>query len=127
MSKFKMPSLGADMDAGTLVEWKMKSGDPVKRGDIIAAVETAKGVIEIECFEDGILDQIFFQAGQEVPVEQVLATISSGRISTKPAARPKPPSVKAEKILRGGKPARSCRAGTEGRKAASCQRLPAAR
>lgn len=76
MSEFKMPSLGADMDAGTLVEWKVKSGDPVKRGDIIAAVETAKGVIEIECFEDGILDQIFFQAGQEVPVGQVLATIS---------------------------------------------------
>ena len=47
MSEFKMPSLGADMDAGTLVEWKKKSGDPVKRGDIIAAVETAKGVIEI--------------------------------------------------------------------------------
>ncbi|MFZ5856848.1 MAG: dihydrolipoamide acetyltransferase family protein [Chloroflexota bacterium] len=77
MSEFKMPSLGADMDAGTLVEWKKKSGDPVKRGDIIAAVETAKGVIEIECFEDGILDQIFFQAGQEVPVGKVLATISS--------------------------------------------------
>jgi pyruvate dehydrogenase E2 component (dihydrolipoamide acetyltransferase) len=77
MSEFKMPSLGADMDAGTLVEWKAKLGDPVKRGDIIAAVETAKGVIEIECFEDGILDQIFFQAGQEVPVGQVLATISS--------------------------------------------------
>ena len=50
MSEFKMPSLGADMDAGTLAEWKKKSGDPVKRGDIIAAVETAKGVIEIECF-----------------------------------------------------------------------------
>jgi len=75
MSEFKMPSLGADMDAGTLVEWKKKSGDSVKRGDIIAAVETAKGVIEIECFEDGILDEIFFQAGQEVPVGQVLATI----------------------------------------------------
>lgn len=72
-----MPSLGADMDAGTLVEWKKKSGEAVHRGDIIAAVETAKGVIEIECFEDGILDQVYFQAGQEVPVGKVLATISS--------------------------------------------------
>ena len=36
-------------------------------------VETAKGVIEIEIFETGILDQIFFQPGQEVPVGQVLA------------------------------------------------------
>ncbi len=44
MTEFKMPSLGADMESGTLVEWKLKVGDPVKRGDIIAVVETAKGV-----------------------------------------------------------------------------------
>ena len=97
-----MPSLGADMDAGTLVEWKVKSGDPVKRGDIIAAVETAKGVIEIECFEDGILDQIFFQPGQEVPVGQVLATISSPKEFGKAKPTPEPQRtaepVKIEKI-----------------------------
>jgi pyruvate dehydrogenase E2 component (dihydrolipoamide acetyltransferase) len=102
MSEFKMPSLGADMDAGTLVEWKKKSGDPVKRGDIIAAVETAKGVIEVECFEDGILDEIFFQAGQEVPVGQILATIVSKEEYGKPKPAPetpKPPEpVKIEKI-----------------------------
>lgn len=89
MSEFKMPSLGADMDAGTLVEWKVKSGDPVKRGDIIAAVETAKGVIEIECFENGILDEIFYQAGQEVPVGNVLATISSDEEFRQKASAPK--------------------------------------
>lgn len=70
-----MPSLGADMDAGTLVEWKKKPGDAIKRGEIIAAVETAKGVIEVEVFEDGVLDQVYYQPGQEVPVGQVLATI----------------------------------------------------
>lgn len=102
MSEFKMPSLGADMDAGTLTEWKKKSGDPVHRGDIIAAVETAKGVIEIECFEDGILDQIFFQAGQEVPVGQVLATISSkeefGKSKPAPATQKPSEPVKIDKI-----------------------------
>lgn len=77
MGEFKMPSLGADMESGTLVEWKLNPGDSVKRGDIIAVVETAKGVVEIEVFETGILDQIFFTAGQEVPVGQVLATICS--------------------------------------------------
>lgn len=98
MSEFKMPSLGADMDAGTLVEWKVKSGDPVKRGDIIAAVETAKGVIEIECFEDGILDEIFFQPGQEVPVGQVLATICSEEELHQKASAPKAAEpVKVEK------------------------------
>src|SRR5687767_3876012 len=48
MIEFRMPSLGADMDAGTLVEWLKKPGDPVARGDIIAVVDTEKGAIEIE-------------------------------------------------------------------------------
>lgn len=75
MGEFKMPSMGADMESGTLVEWKLKPGDPVKRGDIIAVIETAKGIVDIEVFETGILDQIFYTTGQEVPVGQVLATI----------------------------------------------------
>lgn len=42
MSDFLMPALGADMEAGTLVEWLIKLGDRVKRGDIVAVVETKK-------------------------------------------------------------------------------------
>ncbi len=49
-----MPSLGADMEAGTLVEWLKHPGDAVKRGDIVAVVDTQKGAIEIEVFEDGV-------------------------------------------------------------------------
>ena len=92
MAEFKMPSLGADMEQGTLVEWKKKPGETINRGNIIAVVETAKGVIEIECFQDGILDEIFFQPGQDVPVGQVLATICSPEeYKAKPAGgAPKP-------------------------------------
>jgi len=75
MSEFRMPSLGADMDAGTLAAWKVKRGDQVKRGDIIAEVDTAKGIIEIEIFEDGIVDEIFVEVGKKVPVGEVLARI----------------------------------------------------
>ena len=53
-----MPSLGADMEAGTLVEWLVKPGDRVKRGDVVAVVETQKGAIEIEIFESGQIAQI---------------------------------------------------------------------
>jgi pyruvate dehydrogenase E2 component (dihydrolipoamide acetyltransferase) len=77
MAEFRMPSLGADMDAGTLVEWRIKPGDRVKRGDIIADVETAKGVIEIEIFEDGVVDQIIVQPGAKIPVGEVMAIIRS--------------------------------------------------
>ena len=58
MVEFRMPSLGADMEAGTLVEWLVKPGDQVKRGDIVAVVETQKGAIEIEIFETGQVEQI---------------------------------------------------------------------
>lgn len=77
MTDFCMPSLGADMAAGTLVEWKVKPGDAVKRGDVIAEVETDKGIIDIEVFEDGVIDQILIQPWQKVPVGTVLATIQS--------------------------------------------------
>jgi pyruvate dehydrogenase E2 component (dihydrolipoamide acetyltransferase) len=77
MGEFTMPSLGADMEAGVLTEWKVKTGDSVKRGDIIAEVETQKGVIEIEVFEDGIIEKILIEPGQEVPVGTVLAIIAS--------------------------------------------------
>ena len=53
MAEFRMPSLGADMEAGTLVVWNVQPGDRVKRGDIIADVETDKGIIEVEVFDDG--------------------------------------------------------------------------
>ncbi|HSF33347.1 MAG TPA: dihydrolipoamide acetyltransferase family protein [Candidatus Tectomicrobia bacterium] len=75
MAEFRMPSLGADMEAGTLVEWKVKPGDRLKRGDIIAEVETDKGIIEIEVFEDGIVEQILVQPDIQVPVGTVLAMI----------------------------------------------------
>ncbi|MFA6986024.1 MAG: dihydrolipoamide acetyltransferase family protein [Arenimonas sp.] len=75
MSEFRMPSLGADMDAGTLVEWMKKPGERVQRGDAIAAVETQKGAIEIEVFESGVLEEIRVQVGERVPVGTVLAII----------------------------------------------------
>jgi pyruvate dehydrogenase E2 component (dihydrolipoamide acetyltransferase) len=75
MIEFRMPSLGADMDAGTLVEWLKQPGDPLKRGDIIAVVETQKGAIEIEVFNDGVLAEQLTVIGQKVPVGHLLATI----------------------------------------------------
>ena len=76
MGVFTMPSLGADMEDGTLVEWLKEPGDSVTRGDIIAVVETEKGAIEIEIFEDGTIKEILVPEGRKVPVGSPLATIS---------------------------------------------------
>lgn len=75
MVDFKMPSLGADMEDGTLTEWRVKTGERVKRGDIIAEVETQKGVIEIEIFEEGVVEELLIQPGQKVKVGTVVARI----------------------------------------------------
>ena len=70
-----MPALGADMEAGTLVEWCVKLGDRVKSGDVIAVVETQKGAIEVEIFADGVVSNILVPVGERVPVGTVLARI----------------------------------------------------
>jgi pyruvate dehydrogenase E2 component (dihydrolipoamide acetyltransferase) len=75
MSLYKMPSLGADMASGILAEWKVKEGDRVKKGDVIADIETSKGVIEDEVYEDGIVEKILAQPGTEYPVGTPLALI----------------------------------------------------
>lgn len=100
MAEFLMPSLGTDMEAGTLVEWLVKPGDKVKRGDIIAIVETVKGVIEVEVYEDGVVTELLAPAGAEVPVGTLLAFIGEkmpaftpAQAVAMPASAPLPPSL----------------------------------
>lgn len=80
MIEFLMPSLGADMEDGTLIEWRKKPGDSVKRGDIIAEVDTQKGLIEIEVFEEGTLAELLIKEGTKVPVGTVMALINPSEI-----------------------------------------------
>lgn len=93
MAEFRMPSLGADMDAGTLVEWLKKPGEAVRRGDIIAVVETQKGAIEIEVFETGVLDSYLVDIGVEVPVGTPLAVIKTPGEAPGAAAAQAPPPL----------------------------------
>lgn len=76
MGEFRMPSLGADMESGRLVEWLIKPGERFKRGDIVATVETQKGLFEVEIFEEGVMGEPLVPAGQRVPVGTVLAMTS---------------------------------------------------
>jgi pyruvate dehydrogenase E2 component (dihydrolipoamide acetyltransferase) len=73
--EFRMPALGADMDEGTIAEWRVSPGDTVRRGDIIAVVDTDKSTIEVEVFADGVVTELVVPAGETVPVGTVLATL----------------------------------------------------
>ncbi|MFA6188401.1 MAG: dihydrolipoamide acetyltransferase family protein [Sulfuricurvum sp.] len=102
MSDFVMPSLGADMESAVLMEWLVKEGDHVTKGQVIAEVETSKGVIDIEVFEEGIVDKLLVKEETECTVGTPLAYIrtadeapaspavkNSERIKASPAARRK--------------------------------------
>ncbi|MFF7490096.1 2-oxo acid dehydrogenase subunit E2 [Streptomyces luteogriseus] len=94
MSEFTMPSLGADMDEGTLLEWLVGPGDTVHKGDPVAVVETAKSTIEVECFETGTMTELLVEPGTTVPVGTPLALIG-------------PKAEKSGKREEPGKPAKS--------------------
>ena len=109
MADFLMPSLGADMEVGTVLQWLVKPGDAVKRGDIVAVVDTEKATIEVEIFQTGVIQKIVVPEGEKVPVGTLLAVLTAdGEVmaaapEAKPAApaappRPVPPPVVAKPL-----------------------------
>src|SRR3990172_484235 len=75
MGVFKMPSLGADMDSGTVIEWLVQPGSKVERGDIVAVVRTDKADVEVEVFETGVIGEMLVDEGVRVDVGTPLATV----------------------------------------------------
>lgn len=92
MTDFLLPSLGADMTAATLVAWKIKPGDVVARGQVVAEVETDKGVIDVECFDPGTVERLVAEPGQKLPVGALLAVIrGTAETTVAPIASPPTP------------------------------------
>ena len=77
MIEFKLPSLGADMTQGKLLEWKVKPGDRVRRGDVVAVVDTTKAAVEVEIWEEGSVHELVVQPGETVPVGTVMALLAA--------------------------------------------------
>ncbi len=81
----KMPSFGSDMHNGCLTEWLVKEGDHIKRGDVVAVIETSKGAIELDIFEDAQVLQLLVKEGDNVAVGEPIARLSAAKTSSKPA------------------------------------------
>src|SRR5262245_47559652 len=78
----KMPQLSDTMSAGKILSWNLQEGQPVKRGDILAEVETDKANLEIESFYQGVLIKIVVPAGTKAKVGDVIAIIGQAGEST---------------------------------------------
>jgi pyruvate dehydrogenase E2 component (dihydrolipoamide acetyltransferase) len=90
MIEFKLPSLGADMDEGTLLEWKVGAGDTVKKGQVVAVVDTAKAAIDVECWQEGTVAELVAEVGQKMPVGTVMATLlEAGEAAPQQAGTPR--------------------------------------
>jgi pyruvate dehydrogenase E2 component (dihydrolipoyllysine-residue acetyltransferase) len=71
-----MPKLSDTMEEGTVLLWHLKRGDRVKRGDVIAEVETDKAAMEMEAYEDGVVVELKVAEGETVPVGTLLAILA---------------------------------------------------
>ena len=95
MIEFKLPSLGADMDQGKLLEWKVKPGDAVARGQVIAVVDTSKAAVDVEIWHPGVVEELITKPGETIPVGTVMAKLKeAGKVAPTPApAIPTAPAI----------------------------------
>ena len=89
MSQIKVPIFSETVSGGTLLAWNVQPGQAVKRGDILAEIETDKVVLEVIAQEDGVLQSVTKAEGDTVLSEEVLGELAAGAASA-PAAPPAP-------------------------------------
>lgn len=94
MNDIVMPKLSDTMTEGRIVSWKKKVGDAVRRGEVIAEVETDKANMELESYSDGVLLEIKVHPGEMAEVGTVIAVI--GKAGEKPAETAAAPGGGAE-------------------------------
>ena len=91
-----MPKLGVDMQEGEIIEWKKQEGDVVNEGDILLEIMSDKTNMELEAEDSGVLLKITRQAGETVPVTEVIGYIGAegevvaDNVASAPAAEPAP-------------------------------------
>ncbi|WP_034386333.1 2-oxoglutarate dehydrogenase complex dihydrolipoyllysine-residue succinyltransferase [Deinococcus sp. YIM 77859] len=82
MAEIKVPVFSESVSEGTLLTWHKQPGEAVKRGEVIAEIETDKVVLEVTAQQDGVLQSVTKQEGDTVLSEEVLGTIGEAAAST---------------------------------------------
>lgn len=78
-----MPQAGNSMEEGTLLEWKVKVGDKISKGDILAEIETDKATMEVESEEEGTVALLVAKEGEIVPVKEPIAILAESEADAK--------------------------------------------
>ncbi len=75
MIEFKLPYLGADIEEGKLLEWRIKPGDRVAKGDVVAVVDTAKAAVDIESWDEGTVFELLVEPDAVMTVGAPMALL----------------------------------------------------
>ena len=94
MSDITVPVFPESVTEGTLLAWRKRPGDPVRRGEVVADIETDKVVFEVPAAADGVLREIAVAEGATVVSGQVIGRLGEGAAAAPEAATP-PPAPKA--------------------------------
>jgi len=95
MIEFRLPSLGADMDKGKLLEWKVAPGQKVAKGEVVAVVDTSKAAVDVEIWEAGTIHELVAQPGKTYPVGAVIARLLAPGEAPGATAAPAAAAVRA--------------------------------
>ena len=87
-TEIKMPQLSDTMSSGKILSWRKSEGDQVKRGDILAEVETDKANLEIESFFNGVLLKVMVPSGTDAKVGEVIAMLGAVGESVSTPSKP---------------------------------------
>jgi pyruvate dehydrogenase E2 component (dihydrolipoyllysine-residue acetyltransferase) len=92
MPEVLMPRLSDTMEEGTLSQWLKHEGDQVRKGDLLAVIETDKAAMEMEAYDEGVLTRILVQEGASVPIGAPIAVIGDQAAAGTSPAQPAPPA-----------------------------------
>ena len=93
MAEVTMPRLSDTMEEGTISSWLKHPGDQVRKGDVIAQIETDKATMDLTAFEAGTLQEILAPEGSTVAIGKPVARIGSG---LRAVVHPEPVSIGRE-------------------------------
>ncbi|WP_280314789.1 lipoyl domain-containing protein, partial [Nocardia wallacei] len=101
MPEITMPRLSDTMEDGVIASWLKQVGDQVTRGEVLAEIETDKALMELEAYDDGVLEQILADAGAPRPNRAPLPKLGDrARRGGEPRRRrplPRPPGAAARR------------------------------
>lgn len=86
MTEIHMPRLSDTMEEGVIAAWRKQEGDRISRGEVVADIETDKAIMELEAYDEGVLEKVLVSEGQTVPIGTPIGLLGDGSGSAAAAA-----------------------------------------